>query len=54
MSALASKKKKMAAVSFDEKVLAAKTIICDIEGTTSSISFVKVSFELPVGWGQDF
>lgn len=31
----------MAAVSFDEKVLAAKTIICDIEGTTSSISFVK-------------
>lgn len=33
--------KKMAAVSFDEKVLAAKTIICDIEGTTSSISFVK-------------
>lgn len=31
----------MAAVSFDEKVLAAKKIICDIEGTTSSISFVK-------------
>lgn len=31
----------MAAVSFDEKVLAAKTVICDIEGTTSSISFVK-------------
>lgn len=31
----------MAAVSFDEKVLASKAIICDIEGTTSSISFVK-------------
>lgn len=31
----------MAAVSFDAKVLAAKTVICDIEGTTSSISFVK-------------
>ncbi|XP_058465775.1 enolase-phosphatase E1 [Malaya genurostris] len=31
----------MAAVSFDEKVLAAKSIICDIEGTTSSVSFVK-------------
>ncbi|XP_055612904.1 enolase-phosphatase E1 [Uranotaenia lowii] len=31
----------MAAVTFDEKILAAKSIICDIEGTTSSISFVK-------------
>ncbi|XP_055526472.1 enolase-phosphatase E1 isoform X2 [Wyeomyia smithii] len=31
----------MAAVSFDEKVLAAKSIICDIEGTTSSVDFVK-------------
>lgn len=31
----------MAAVTFDEKILAAKSIICDVEGTTSSISFVK-------------
>lgn len=38
---VSKQEKKMAAVSFDKKVLTAKTIICDIEGTTSSISFVK-------------
>lgn len=31
----------MAAVALSEKILSAKTIICDIEGTTTSISFVK-------------
>lgn len=31
----------MADITFDKKVLSAKSIICDIEGTTSSISFVK-------------
>lgn len=31
----------MAAVTLSEKVLSAKSIICDIEGTTTSISFVK-------------
>ncbi|XP_053657694.1 enolase-phosphatase E1-like [Anopheles marshallii] len=31
----------MAAVALSEKVLSAKSIICDIEGTTTSISFVK-------------
>uniref|UniRef100_A0A2M4AS03 Enolase-phosphatase E1 n=1 Tax=Anopheles triannulatus TaxID=58253 RepID=A0A2M4AS03_9DIPT len=31
----------MAAVALSEKVLSAKSIICDVEGTTTSISFVK-------------
>lgn len=53
----------MAAVTFDEKILAAKTVICDIEGTTSSISFVKdtlfpyalknVEEYLKANWNED-
>lgn len=53
----------MAAVTFDEKILAAKSIICDIEGTTSSISFVKetlfpyalknVEEYLKANWNED-
>lgn len=53
----------MAAVTFDEKILAAKSIICDIEGTTSSISFVKdtlfpyalknVEEYLKTNWNED-
>lgn len=53
----------MAAVTFDEKTLAAKSIICDIEGTTSSISFVKdtlfpyalknVEEYLKANWNED-
>lgn len=53
----------MAAVTFEEKILAAKSIICDIEGTTSSISFVKetlfpyalknVEEYLKANWNED-
>lgn len=53
----------MAAVTFDEKILAAKSIICDIEGTTSSIRFVKdtlfpyalknVEEYLKANWNED-
>lgn len=53
----------MAAVTFDEKILAAKSVICDIEGTTSSISFVKdtlfpyalknVEEYLKANWNED-
>lgn len=53
----------MAAVTFDEKILAAKSIICDVEGTTSSISFVKetlfpyalknVEEYLKANWNED-
>ena len=38
----------MASLSFNEKILSSKAIICDIEGTTTSISFVKVGLHCTI------